>query len=244
VVEPVVREVFTLHADYWDEVGALVKLAVEDLKIKDIGFYYQDDALGTAGRGGFGVAMQARGLKTAATGTYKRTEMEQAADASELLKVKPKAVLCFGLYPACKALKEKLSQANYHPVYLSASPLSTFFEHDLWAKETIYNASILPLTTDSSIEIVRKYQEDLKAAGKSFIPTNQLVGYIDAVVMVEALKRAGQNPTRESFIKAFEEMADFDVGGIKFSFSPTKHKAMSTIWIHKSDGKQWVRHAR
>jgi hypothetical protein len=38
--------------------------------------------------------------------------------------------------------------------------------------------------------------------------------------MVEGLKRAGKNLSRDSFIKAMESIQDFDAGGFRVSYGP------------------------
>jgi ABC-type branched-subunit amino acid transport system substrate-binding protein len=43
-------------------------------------------------------------------------------------------------------------------------------------------------------------------------------GFIAARVMTEALKRAGNNPTRESVIRGMESLKSFDVGGFIIDF--------------------------
>lgn len=52
-------------------------------------------------------------------------------------------------------------------------------------------------------------------------------GTASAMVVVEALRRAGRDLTREKFLKALEEMKDFDISGIapcKVAFSSTNHQ--------------------
>ena len=38
--------------------------------------------------------------------------------------------------------------------------------------------------------------------------------------MVEGLRRAGRNLTRENFVRAMESIQDYDVGGFKVSYGP------------------------
>jgi len=48
-------------------------------------------------------------------------------------------------------------------------------------------------------------------------------GFLTAKVMVEGLRRAGKNPTREGLVDALEGMRDVDLGGFYVSYSPTNH---------------------
>ncbi len=48
-------------------------------------------------------------------------------------------------------------------------------------------------------------------------------GFVAAKVLVEGLRRAGRNLTRESFIRALESVRRIDLGGLMVSYSETDH---------------------
>jgi branched-chain amino acid transport system substrate-binding protein len=66
-----------------------------------------------------------------------------------------------------------------------------------------------------------------------------LEGYAAAKVLVEALRRAGPNPTRAKVLAALEGLQKFDLGGFDISFGPDDHTGMeySDLSIVGSDGK-------
>jgi len=47
-----------------------------------------------------------------------------------------------------------------------------------------------------------------------------LEGFIAAKITVEAIKRAGPNPTRDKVLKALNNMGQLDLGGIYVDYSP------------------------
>ena len=47
--------------------------------------------------------------------------------------------------------------------------------------------------------------------------------------MVEGLRRAGKNLTRESFIRAMESLGPYDVGGFKVSYGPNNHNGSKFV---------------
>jgi ABC-type branched-subunit amino acid transport system substrate-binding protein len=58
-----------------------------------------------------------------------------------------------------------------------------------------------------------------------------LEGYLAAKVFVEALKRAGKNPTREGFIDTVEVIKELDIqAGNKISFSKDNHQGSQTVY--------------
>ena len=105
------------------------------------------------------------------------------------------------------------------------------------AGDGVLITQVMPSPHDASLPIIRQYQKDMKAAGHTDLDYTDLEGYIDAVVFVEALRKAGANLTQESFIKAAENM-NASAGGLSFSFSQANHQAMSRIYLTKiSDNK-------
>ena len=56
-----------------------------------------------------------------------------------------------------------------------------------------------------------------------------LQAFINAKVVTEALKRTGQNPTREKLIESLENMAQHNVGGTIVHFSPNSHEGQNNV---------------
>jgi branched-chain amino acid transport system substrate-binding protein len=89
---------------------------------------------------------------------------------------------------------------------------------------------VMPNPNDSSLPIVKQYLSDMKAAGhhSDFM---SLEGYVDAAVMVEALKKAS-SLTRPSFLSSFEGL-NINVGGLIVGLSPTNHQGLKQIFLTK-----------
>jgi len=93
-------------------------------------------------------------------------------------------------------------------------------------------SQVVPPPTQRSIPVVREYQDAIaKHIGKKEFSFTSLESYISAKITVEALKRAGQKPTRESFMQALDNMKQFDAGGYSVSFSPTNHNGSSQVEV-------------
>ena len=61
-----------------------------------------------------------------------------------------------------------------------------------------------------------------KKAGFTDYNFSAIEGFLVAKVMVEGLRRAGKNLTREGFVDTMEKMQDVDLGGFFVSYSPKK----------------------
>jgi ABC-type branched-subunit amino acid transport system substrate-binding protein len=66
-----------------------------------------------------------------------------------------------------------------------------------------------------------------------------LEGYAAAKVLVEGLRRAGPNPTRQKLHAALEGMRSFDLGGLEISYGPGDHTGLdlADLSIIGTDGK-------
>jgi ABC-type branched-subunit amino acid transport system substrate-binding protein len=62
-----------------------------------------------------------------------------------------------------------------------------------------------------------------KATPGAVVSHQAMEGFAAAKVLVEGLRRAGKQPTRESFIKGLESIHGFDLGGLSADYSPTDH---------------------
>jgi hypothetical protein len=50
-------------------------------------------------------------------------------------------------------------------------------------------------------------------------------------VLVEGLRRAGPDITREAFIDAIDSLSSFSLGGTTISFSPRDHQGMESVFF-------------
>ncbi len=71
----------------------------------------------------------------------------------------------------------------------------------------------LPVTRDY-LRLMKERAPDQPVNYQSF------EGYIGARIAVEALKRAGPNPTRKKVIDALKSMGEFDIGGVSVFYTP------------------------
>jgi ABC-type branched-subunit amino acid transport system substrate-binding protein len=73
-----------------------------------------------------------------------------------------------------------------------------------------------------SLPVVREYQTLLKKyAPEELVNYTSFEEFVGAKVLVEALRRAGPNPTRAKVVKALEGMNSYDTGGVVVNYSPS-----------------------
>src|SRR6185503_4660460 len=100
-------------------------------------------------------------------------------------------------------------------------------------------SQVVPFPWGLSVPVVKEYQQLSKKAGFTDYNFSAMEGFLTAKVMVEGLKRAGKNLTREGLVDALEHMNDVDLGGFFISYSPKNHAGSKFVdlTIIARDGK-------
>lgn len=234
---PVNKYIFNVRGSYFDEAETQVRHLAENLGIKKIGLFIQDDAYGLAVKGGVVRSLRQRGLELSGEGRYTRNTVDIEEGLSALKKANPEAVSMVGTYSAMAAFIKKAKKEGFDPVFLNVSFVGT----DELVKELgpsgegVVITQVMPSPYNPSLPIVKQYQEDMKAAGHSEFDYVSLEGYVDALVFAEILKKAGKDLTRDSFIAAAEAL-NLKHGGLAFSMSPKNHQALEKIHLTKITG--------
>ena len=83
-------------------------------------------------------------------------------------------------------------------------------------------SQVVPYLFATSMPVVRQFQELLKKyAPGEVVNYTSFEEFVGAKVLVEALRRAGSNPTRARVVKSMESMNGYDTGGITVGYPPT-----------------------
>jgi branched-chain amino acid transport system substrate-binding protein len=220
---PFNRYVFNVRASYYDETEAIVQ-HLTAMSVDRIAVFYQNDAYGQAGLAGVERALKKRKLDVVAKGTVERNTVEVAKSVAEIAKAKPQAVVMISAYKSCAAFITEMKKAGSSPTFWNVS----FVGSKALAKELdkegrgVQISQVVPFPWDMSVPVVKEYRTLLEAA-KGEPGFGTLEGFIAAKVMVEGLRRACKNLTRDSFIKAMESLDPYDAGGFKVSYGPDNH---------------------
>ena len=226
---PVNPYIFNVRASYFDETEAIVQ-HLTAMSIDRIAVFYQNDSYGMAGLTGVERALKKRNMEVVAKGTVERNTTE-VAKAIEAIKAKqPQAVVMISAYKSCAAFIKEMKKAGANPTFWNVS----FVGSKALAKELdkegrgVQISQVVPFPWDMSVPVVKEYRKALEEV-KGEPGFGTLEGYIAAKVMVEGMRRAGKNLTRDNFIKAMETIHDYDVGGFKVSYGPGKRNGSKFV---------------
>jgi ABC-type branched-subunit amino acid transport system substrate-binding protein len=227
--QPFNRYIFNVRASYFDETEAIVQ-HLTAMSVDKIAVFYQNDAYGQAGLAGVERALKKRNLQVVAKGTVERNTVDVKAAVDTMVKAKPQAVVMIGAYKGCAQFIKDMKKAGASPSFWNVS----FVGSKAIAKELdregrgVQISQVVPFPWDPSVQVVKEYRRALEEA-KGEPGFGTLEGFIAAKVMVEGMRRAGKNLTRESFIKAMESMGDYDAGGFKVSYAPDNHNGSKFV---------------
>jgi ABC-type branched-subunit amino acid transport system substrate-binding protein len=227
---PVNRYVFNVRASYYDETEKIVEQLVSTGS-KKIAVFYQDDAYGQAGLKGVDIAMAKRNLRIAALGKVERNTIKVEEAVKTIHAVQPDGVIMISAYTSIAEFVRQMKQTGSTTQFQNVSFVGSKALADALKDEGygVAISQVVPFPWSPSVQIVKEYQQVLTRAGITDFNFSSLEGYIVGKVMVEGLKRAGKDLTREKLIAALEGMNNVDLGGFVVGFSPTNHSGSKYV---------------
>jgi ABC-type branched-subunit amino acid transport system substrate-binding protein len=247
---PYDKFVFNLRASYREETRALVR-HLHAHGHRRIGFLGQADAQGKSGEIGVREALADVGLTLVESVTYRRNESaatDMTKQVALLRQSRADAVIVVGTYGPCAAFVRAARLAGWTvPIanvsFVGAESMlealreaSTDLGLDL--TEGLVNSQVVPSPDDQRYPLVADYGAHTPPTDRGFVG---LEGWLNAVVAVEALRRAGPDPSRETFIRAMESLTGWDPGlGTPLHLSPTVHQGLHTVWLTRTEKGRWV----
>src|SRR5258708_6059453 len=143
-----------------------------------------------------------------------------------------------GSYKPGAEFIRRARQVKFSPVFLNVS----FVGSQALAKELgaagagVIVTQVVPLPTDTAIQVVSHYQAALKQtipeAAPDFV---SMEGYLVGRLAVMALERLATEPTRQSFLDLFHQPQTFEFGGITLHFGPERNFGGDTVFVTELD---------
>ena len=223
---------------YMAEAGALMR-ALRDSGRK-IAVFYQYDAYGFDGLTGTELALKGFGLAPVASGSYTRGTLDVQEGLNKIMASGAEAVVMIGTYDPCATFIRMAHERGYQPVFY----LVSFVGADELARRiealqevTVLMSQVVPPPDRKDPSPLLTGEVGYITLLKRYYPEDQpnfvgLEGFINARVLVEGLRRAGPDLTREGFITAIESIRDLSLGqDITISFSPTDHQGLDRVYF-------------
>ncbi len=215
------RNVFPIRISYSEEAEKLIA-HLQTIGVKRIGIAYQNNSFGKEIYDGAALAIERFKLPKAAMATVESSGEDAAAAATKLIGSNPEVVIvAMAGKPTSSFVKSMRAQRRGVALYGlsvlgSAATLKELGDDGVG----ITLSQVVPSPSSTVTPVVRDFQAAWRAAGMDTQPSYLgLEGYINARIFIEALRRAGRNATRESFIKTVWGIKGLDLGGFEVSFT-------------------------
>jgi len=220
------ENVFPFRAGYADEVNALVRHA-KTMKRQRLAIVAYQIAFGPAMAKVAEEEARKQGLEVSVTmvdGAPDRIEQNMAEAARKVAEYKPNAVLmvCAGRYATELAKALQSSPAAGTQLYGMSVILAENMVKTLGADRArgIVLAQAVPFPFAQGIPLVYEYQRIMRARlPDEPLSFATLEGFAAAKIAIEALRRAGPNPTREKIAQALNGAGEIDLGGIYVKYA-------------------------
>ncbi len=239
--------VINVRASYYQETEEMVERLTRDLGVKRIGILYQDDSYGRAGLSGTLRALQRRGMTLAVEATYPRNTRAVKTAVLDLRLGNPEAVIIVGAYQPVATFIKWSRRLGFNPVFVNISFVgSSALAHALGASgKGVIVTQVVPFPHDKRIPVVSQYHEALRAVAVDAEPGFvSLEGYLTGRVAVEALRRAGTDPSREGFISALQKAGALDLGGFVLRYGESDNQGSDRVYLTVIDDSEGFRSIR
>ncbi|WP_140626045.1 ABC transporter substrate-binding protein [Methylibium rhizosphaerae] len=238
--QPVNPMIFNVRATYQREAERAIR-HLSLIGLERIAILQVDDTFGADAVQGAQKGFEAVGKQPLLLEKFDRAKPDYSVAAPKIAKADAQAVLFIGSGAAvadgAKALRDAGSRAQI--VTLSNNASGGFIKQlGDNARGTIVT-QVFPYERSLSAPIVKEAVDLMRAKGGAEVSPAMMEGFAAAKVLVEGLRRAGANPTREKLVTALNGIRKLDIGGMEVSFSPGDHTGLdyADLSIIGQDGK-------
>jgi ABC-type branched-subunit amino acid transport system substrate-binding protein len=232
---PLRHWIVNVRASYYDETREQVEGIWDKLGYHNVAVIYPEDAFGAAVLGGVKEALKERGAEPVKVASYERQTANVGGAIDTVRAVKPQAVVVVGPPNTVAPILKQSHAKGWKPLFVTVSFVGTdelILEAGDDAEGTVITQVVPPyyLTEQKGVALYRRtLSKYAPSARPNFV---SLEGFVDAMVLVEGLKRAGKELSREALIHAIESIHEEDLGlgpQLKLNYSAKSHKGFDHV---------------
>jgi len=167
--------------------------------------------------------------------SYQRQTAQVGGAIDTVRAAKPDAVVLVGPANTVAPILKQSHAKGWKPLFLTVSFVGT---DDLIAEagadsDGVVITQVVPPYYLTDYKTVALYRRELTKYFPSAQPNFvSLEGFVDAMVLVEGLKKAGKDLTREGLIRGIESIHEHDLGlgpQLKLNYSSKEHKGFDHV---------------
>ncbi|MBS4214956.1 ABC transporter substrate-binding protein [Neobacillus rhizophilus] len=239
------KNIFEMYPDYKTDGHTLAKYAIKELEGKKIAVWYQNDDYGKNELEAITDELEKSNMTLVKAIPYNPTDVDFSSSVLQLKEAKPDVLI---MAPAQKPLAQflkdakKLDLKTKFLVSYAAADISIANLAGPAAEGVIFSSYQKPFVADSSDPKMKELQKFSKEYLNGKEPTfYEYIGILVAQLTVEALNRAGEDPTSEKVISEMEKMENWNGSWIvdNVTYGPNQHGlgSSSMYFMKIQDGK-------
>ncbi|QZA80942.1 ABC transporter substrate-binding protein [Deefgea piscis] len=235
--------IFNTRSSYNQETDRLIKLLAGNLGVTKIAVVAEKGELGEAGVAALKASLAKKQLKLVGEAWYDNKSGDTNKAAQELAKLNPEAIIVVALSkPAASFVQQYKEKGGTSQLY-SLSPVQFEEVAKTIGKKGAHGlgiSQVYPYPYNTRSKFIQEFQatvfnemgtgsgkEESLSAIANYPSYAMLEGYISARLIVEAIKRAGKNPTRSTIYNALTTMKKYDLGGFTIDYSDKNRNGSS-----------------
>lgn len=238
--------IYHVRTSYQDEIRQIIE-QLSSMGITRIGIFHAEDAFGRSGRVAAEKALALQNQRPAAIAAYDNAAgqvlptIEKAVRT--LIAAQPQAVVIVAVGDPVYEFVQRFRKDARSPRLISISvvdPAAVATKVGPEYSRGMGFSQVFPFPYNDTVRIVREYRELLKRYAPDVQPSYfSLEGYIDGLVLIEAIKNAGPNPSRARIIQELNKIAELDLGGFFLRFNSLTHNSskFTELTVIGEDGK-------
>ncbi len=224
-VSPPQKNLFAVYPLYMGEAKALVKYAIETMGKKKVAIAYLNDEYGKNGLRGAISELEAHNMEPVAEVPFEASDSDLNPHVMKLRKSDADMVLLWTTVTQAAKVVGISKAMKFEPQFMSTStcsdfPLMAYLTKGAWEGVICATFGELP---DSGHPAISKYKTevfDKYAAKEERWGLFYYAGILLVEPMIEAMKNAGRDLTRERFIAEMEKIKGFKSIGPEVNFKP------------------------
>jgi branched-chain amino acid transport system substrate-binding protein len=194
----------------------IAKAGIEYFKVKKIGILHMSDEYGVYYRDNIKKYLEEKNIQPVAIETCNPGDVDFASQLTRLKEADPDVVLLALWIQDAAVMIQQAKKLGVNPLWIGAGPTGEEPFAVMAGEAAVGTTHLWPfkyLMNDTHQPMIAKFREEFKKriGEKPGRPSGgDMMNYNGAMVFVEALKRAGKDPTRDKLVSAFESMKNFD----------------------------------
>ncbi len=240
LTEPLLKNVFRMGTLNDRLQGmTIANFVLDELKAKRVALIRQSDEYGRRGGGGVTQCMQDRKTGLVADEVFNISDTDFTAQLLRIREAKPDAMIMYGFPAAAATITRQTRQFGITAKIVGSNATSsrTYPQTVGPAVVGAMNVTCLQALPEGNEPQMVAYRDKFTARFPDLARQNRpdigdATGYGGALTLIEGLRRAGPDPTRESFMSALEGMQNFATGiTLPTSFGPNNREGNLSLRI-------------